>query len=199
MADPESTACSPSGGSKAESFFSQAAQVVQAAKVVAAVSQAVMRDGHIAAMGRQGAGELGQALKAFPESVQNDTPGTLFNPTQGEIAKSRDAGVHGADDRPSQAKVGPPTPSEIAKEGSMRGSTGNNPAGLPSPSEIARENPQDQVLTQQDKGWADRVKEERKGNQDGNADEDQNQRGRGRSLADEQRDRKRQEDQGRGR
>jgi hypothetical protein len=52
--------------------------------------QAVMRDGHVAAVTRQGADELGQALKAFPDSVQQPhEPGTLWNPTQGEVAADR--------------------------------------------------------------------------------------------------------------
>lgn len=44
--------------------------------------------GALRAAGRQGFDELGQALKAFPESIQSHEPGTLFNPTQGEIAEA---------------------------------------------------------------------------------------------------------------
>lgn len=42
---------------------------------------------------RQGAKELGAALKAFPESISVDEPGTAFNPTQGEIAESNRSGA----------------------------------------------------------------------------------------------------------
>jgi hypothetical protein len=42
------------------------------------------------------------ALKAFPESIHADEPGTLLNPTQGEIATNR--------------KTKLPSPSEIAKD-----------------------------------------------------------------------------------
>ncbi|HEX4607050.1 MAG TPA: hypothetical protein VH092_02490 [Urbifossiella sp.] len=41
---------------------------------------------------RQGGKELGAALKAFPESISIDEPGTAFNPTQGEIAESNRSG-----------------------------------------------------------------------------------------------------------
>ena len=52
---------------------------------------AVMKDGTIKAMLRQGADEVGQALKAFPESIQESELGTIFNPTPGEISKDRAA------------------------------------------------------------------------------------------------------------
>jgi hypothetical protein len=44
-------------------------------------------DRALAAFGRQGLDELGTALKPFPESIQVDESGTLWNPTQGEIAR----------------------------------------------------------------------------------------------------------------
>jgi hypothetical protein len=37
---------------------------------------------------RQGVGELGQALKAFPDAIQVSEPGQMFSPTQGEIAEA---------------------------------------------------------------------------------------------------------------
>jgi hypothetical protein len=72
---------------------------------VARVWNAVTEDGYLAAAGRQGLGELGQALKAFPDSIQVQEPGTIFNPTQGEIAADRET-----------SSIGPPHPwpSEIA-------------------------------------------------------------------------------------
>lgn len=63
---------------------------------------ALKKDGMLAAAFRQGADEIGVALKAFPESIHAEEPGTLLNPTQGEIAAAREM------DRL-------PTPSEIAK------------------------------------------------------------------------------------
>ena len=41
---------------------------------------------------RQGAKELGAALKAFPDSIAIDEPGTVFTPTQGEIAEANRGG-----------------------------------------------------------------------------------------------------------
>ena len=53
---------------------------------VGSVIDAILEDGTIEAAGRQGIGELGVAHKAFPDSIQVKEPGTVFNPTQGEIA-----------------------------------------------------------------------------------------------------------------
>lgn len=41
---------------------------------------------------RQGGKELGTALKAFPDSISVDEPGTVLNPTQGEIAEVNRSG-----------------------------------------------------------------------------------------------------------
>lgn len=51
-----------------------------AAGVVANVYNAVKEGGQIQAAGRQGIDELGAALKAFPDAIQMDEPGTAFNP-----------------------------------------------------------------------------------------------------------------------
>ena len=67
-----------------EGFFANAAATVKTVK------EAVTQDGTLAAAFRQGVGEIGEALKAFPQSIQVQEPGTLFNPTQGEIADARD-------------------------------------------------------------------------------------------------------------
>ena len=41
---------------------------------------------------RAGGKELGTALKAFPDSISIDEPGSVFSPTQGEIAESNRGG-----------------------------------------------------------------------------------------------------------
>jgi hypothetical protein len=81
---------------------------------VAKVWNAVTEDGYLAAAGRQGLGELGEALKAFPDSIQVHEPGTLWNPTQGEIAVDRADSIGRA-----------PWPSEIANENRNQQSNGN--------------------------------------------------------------------------
>ena len=58
---------------------------------------------YLEAAGRQGIDELGVALKAFPDAIQVQETGTLWNPTQGEIAADRQHGRH-------------PWPSEIAAQ-----------------------------------------------------------------------------------
>ena len=41
---------------------------------------------------RQGAKEVGAALKAFPDSISVDEPGGMLSPTQGEIAERNRSG-----------------------------------------------------------------------------------------------------------
>ena len=71
---------------------------------------AVMADGMLEAAGRQGIDELGAALKAFPDAIQVQETGTLWNPTPGEVAADRQQGRHGGGSSRS------PWPSEIANE-----------------------------------------------------------------------------------
>lgn len=70
--------------------------------LIARASHAITKDGMLAAAFRQGASELAMALRAFPETIHAEEPGTFLNPTQGEIAASREQKL--------------PTPSEIAKD-----------------------------------------------------------------------------------
>jgi hypothetical protein len=63
----------------------------QSGNLLSSIYQAIMKDGTIAAAGRQGIAELGEALKAFPDSIQVREVGTIFAPTQGEIAEDRKA------------------------------------------------------------------------------------------------------------
>lgn len=78
----------------------EAMEATRSPSLAAKIWDAIAKDGHLAAAGRQGLDELGQALKAFPDSIGVDEPGTIFNPTQGEIAADRK----------------PPSPSEIARD-----------------------------------------------------------------------------------
>ncbi len=92
-----------------EGFFAKAADTIKAAQQAVSapidrVTEPFLRDGMLAAAFRQGAGELYEALKPFPQSIQVDEPGAFLNPTQGEIA---------ADRKPEK-----PSPSEIAKDNS---------------------------------------------------------------------------------
>ena len=62
---------------------------------------------------RQGGKELGTALKAFPESISVDEPGTVLSPTQGEIAEVNRGGnvwgrVNEARDRAAVETKAPP-------------------------------------------------------------------------------------------
>jgi hypothetical protein len=83
---------------------------------VAKVWNAVTADGHLAAAWRQGIDEIGMALKPFPDSIQVDEPGTLWNPTQGEIANARELSPSGPPH---------PWPSELAKDLNNQPSNGN--------------------------------------------------------------------------
>jgi hypothetical protein len=92
-----------------EGFFADAAATIKAAQQavntrVDAVVEPFLRDGTLAAAFRQGASELYTALKPFPDTIQVNQPGTILNPTQGEIAADR--------------KPDAPSPSDIAREDS---------------------------------------------------------------------------------
>ena len=82
-----------------EANSSRGAGAVRAAAfafgTVSLLVQKATQDGHLAAAGRQGIDELGAALKAFPDAIQTQEPGTIFNPTQGEVAADRKAGGFG--------------------------------------------------------------------------------------------------------
>lgn len=165
---------------------------------------AVTKDGTIAAAGRQGADELGMALKAFPDSIQAEEPGTIWNPTQGEIASARNHDPAPPASSPSAiARDGAgagyvegrglildglaPSPSQIAREGPA-GGRDTSPARdqvQASPGEIARD--RGDVLEQEKMSWVDRENDRRsQAKQDGN--EDQSERAKGRSLPEEQRE-----------
>jgi hypothetical protein len=99
-----------------------------AVSIVAAMWNAVTADGTLAAAARQGVDELGTALKAFPDSIQVNEPGTLWHPTQGEIAADRKEGKH----RGSYASYSDSSvprnlwPSEIAKANRSQASNDNS-------------------------------------------------------------------------
>ena len=66
--------------------------VEQTGNAVASLVSAITRDGYLAAAGRQGVKELANAFgQAWPESILVHEPGTIFSPTQGEIAAAREA------------------------------------------------------------------------------------------------------------
>jgi hypothetical protein len=65
------------------------AALVLTAKGINKAWHAATDDGILAAAFRQGIDELGAALKPFPESIQVQESGALWNPTQGEIAADR--------------------------------------------------------------------------------------------------------------
>jgi len=114
MADEQASNDAPepvrSGGGLLGAIFNGAAKAWNA----------VTEDGYLAAAGRQGLGELGEALKAFPDSIQVQEPGALFNPTQGEIAADREVSDVGR----------APWPSEIADQNRYQPSNSNeNDAG----------------------------------------------------------------------
>ena len=108
----------------------------QAGAVVAAAYNATMKGGEIQAALRQGFGELGTALgKAFPDSIQVDEPGAVFNPLYSDIAADKRSHMDGPD-------AGLPSPGDIAGgKASVYGETQAAGKELPSPSEIANEQP----------------------------------------------------------
>ncbi len=75
-------------------------QLNKSGGVIGTIANAITKDGMLAAAFRQGATELAIALRAFPDTIHAEEPGTLLNPTQGEIADNRKL----------------PSPSEIAAD-----------------------------------------------------------------------------------
>ena len=144
---------------KETSFFAAAEGIL------GRVYHAAMADGHLAAAGRQGVAELGAALKAFPDSIQVDEPGTIFNPLYRDIDSDQRANVHGP--AVGAAKTSLPPLSEIVKE-----------SGHHAPDSGG------QMLVAEEKTWVERILEQRK-NQEG---DDQNEQAKGRVLPIEQRD-----------
>ena len=68
---------------------------------------------------RQGANELGAALKAFPDSIQIDEPGTAFNPLYRDMAGD----TRSTSKAPAWGRrQASPSPSEIAQSGASPGS-----------------------------------------------------------------------------
>lgn len=97
-----------------EAFF------LGAATAAAKLWHALTSDGVLAAAGRQGIDELGVALKAFPEAIQVQEIGTIFSPTQGEIAADRKQ-AEGFWVRNSVNDLPHPWPSEIAEANKRSG------------------------------------------------------------------------------
>jgi hypothetical protein len=113
--------------SRGKSVLGGAVEMIAKPVLAVAVMTAVLwnrltADGHIAAAGRQGLDELGAALKAFPDSMQVHETGTLWNPTQGEVAASRQQSRHTGNYKPYSSSSPPPHPwpSEIAANNRQR-------------------------------------------------------------------------------
>jgi hypothetical protein len=105
----------------------QGGYLQQAGAAVRAGYNAVMRGGEIQAAFRQGFNELGAALKAFPDSLQVDEPGAVFNPLYRDI--------------PSETKAELPSPGDIAEGNSTSPVQGEtlqaSRQDVPSPGQIA--------------------------------------------------------------
>ena len=88
--------------------------IVAVGTMIGKVWDAITRDGMLAAAGRQGLDELGAALKPFPDSIQVHETGTIWNPTPGEVASSRELG--GTNRNRSYSSLTPPSSYEAADD-----------------------------------------------------------------------------------
>src|ERR1700722_9765700 len=61
------------------------------------ILDATFLHGPVAAALRQGADEIGMALKAFPDAIQTHEPGSVFNPLFSDIANNRRPDAQGPD------------------------------------------------------------------------------------------------------
>lgn len=112
----------------------------QAGSLVSSMYNAIMSGGQIQSAFHQGIGELGEALKAFPDSIQYHEAGTVFNPYYGDRMEARDEYSQ------AQPSVGPEkpemmSPGELAQSKASVSVHGESPAPdkkpLPSAGEIA--------------------------------------------------------------
>jgi hypothetical protein len=85
MAEQKKTGDGVSGGLRIITYAAAAL-----AEIIARPLRAIMRDGTLAAAWRQGLHELGNTFgQMSPDSNSVQEPGTIWNPTQGEIAADR--------------------------------------------------------------------------------------------------------------
>jgi len=82
--------------------------------VVKAVAENAYLGGEVQAAFTQGANELGAALKAFPDSIQIDEPGTAFNPLYRDRDGDTPANPYGYEQASAASMHGLPTPDQIA-------------------------------------------------------------------------------------
>ncbi len=92
-----------------------------AATLISKLWSGLTRDGTLAAAGRQGAAEISQALKAFPDAVSAQETGTVLNPLSSELAAGTGNQLGGAAGSrfysASSSSLPPhPWPSELAQQ-----------------------------------------------------------------------------------
>jgi hypothetical protein len=153
-------------------------------------------------LGGRGIDELGMALKAFPEAIQVQEYGTIFEPTQGEIAAGRresvfgkghftpsaivdsHSGVHGPARDEQNTATAVQSPSQIVDNHSaVYGQEGGHQAeagAVGPPSAIVAENGPEKSFVEREM-----ERERNRNNSDG---PDQSELARGRILPDEQLD-----------
>lgn len=152
--------------------------------------------GELQAAFRQGANELGEALKAFPDSIQVDEPGAVFSPLYRDMAGDPHSTAMGTPSMAADCHGGLPTlPIEVVL-GAANGLIQKAMGTVHGPAEEAAKDAG--TVLSQEKSWTDAELEREQKRREGNGGEDQNERGKGRSLPDEQRQRE-QERGGRGR
>lgn len=153
--------------------------------LIGAAWRAVMKDGTIAALAREGIKDIQNAYydAAFGHSDHSREPGSPLTPLFSDIKEARAQYA-------SPLKSPLPSPSQIAfgresnVEATVHGQAREaDKPHAPTPSEIGKEQDQAEV----EKPWTDRITERRE--KGGNAGNDQNEQGRERSLPEEQRER----------
>jgi hypothetical protein len=95
--------------------------VTMIAAGIASMVSALWNDRELAAFGRQGIDELGAALKPFPDSIQVQETGTIWNPTQAEVTNSGNLGGHR---RSSYSSLTPPRGWSAEEENGQRRDNG---------------------------------------------------------------------------
>jgi hypothetical protein len=169
--------------------------------MVQAVVNFFMKDGTIAAIGREAIKDIGDTFleTAYGQSGHGHEPGGPLTPLYMDIANARDQYQQ------ENTAMSQPSPSQIAKENSPSATVHGQareagPSPQPSPSEIAKDQATvhgrsdgGRDMAENEKPWAKEIGERSEG---GN---DQNERREARVLPEEQREQRKEQERGRGR
>jgi hypothetical protein len=194
---------SKGGGIASAVLGAMARGVAFAIATSTAMWQIVMKDGTVAAMGREAVKDVRSTLfqVAFGHGEHHGEAGAPLNPTQGEIASDRKGSVYGVGSFPIHRSPSDIIDGKGGVHGQDAGRNGNvmtqeKPTEThDKPQETPPEKEKEWGEREDKKTWVQAVRGPDKATE-GNTENDQNKRAEQRSLADEQRERQQEQDHG---